>query len=609
MKHVLPAVRGAVLYVEGTAADWNRRIAAGHLAAKTAVRCGLRGVVNEISVDGAEEPPMRRPAARDASLEGKEFDVIVIGAGVIGCAVARELSRYDLRIAVLEKEEDVGVHTSSRNDGMIHPGFAPKPGSKRARYNSRGNRMYTRAARELGFTLRRPGSILLFHTPLMRLLVPLFTRRCRRNGVDGPYRYLSRREVRRREPTVTARQYGGFYMPSAGVVNPFEVTIAYAENAARNGAVFHFGTAAEEFTLETGGETARILGVRTNRGNLRTRAVVNAGGNWADRIAAMAGDGFFSLHGRRGVDLILDRRLGSVQHHILGMPSLLGGRRSYSKGGGLVPCVEGNLLAGPTAAETPERENYATSLSEVEELYRRMALNTAVSAQDVITYFSGVRPASWEEDFIIERSPSVVNLIHLAGIQSPGLASAPAIAEDGARLAVEAVRESSEVRLDPGFDPVREPPVRPAHLPLAERRELIRRRPEYGRIICRCEEISEGEIRDALRSPLHPRSVDAVKRRTRAGAGRCHGGFCLPRIMELMAEELGAALTDITKKGGGSRIAAGQTKTQLPEFEIVEPASVVQAKSDSAASSASSTSTTSAPGRAFRSSFNRQGGG
>jgi glycerol-3-phosphate dehydrogenase len=517
-------------------------------------------VVNDIRADGVEEPEMSRPGVRDSALEGKEYDAVVIGSGVIGCAAARELTRYDLRIAVLEKEEDVGVHTSSRNDGMVHPGFAPPPGSARAAYNVRGNRLYTRAAEELGFTLRRPGSILLFRSPLMILLVPYFRRRCRRNGVDGSCRYLSRSEVFRREPSVTRRQYGGFFLPSAGVVNPFEVTIAYAEHAASQGAAFHFGTAAEGFVLEKEGSGRRITGVRTNRGTLRTAAVINAAGNWADRIAGMAEDRFFSLHGRRGADLILDRRVGEMQRHILGMPSLIAGRKSHSKGGGLVPCVEGNLLAGPTAEETPAREDYSTSRAEVNALRRHLGLNTAVSEADVITYFAGVRPATWEEDFIIRRSGRVENLVHLAGIQSPGLASAPAIARDGAALTVKALRERREVEERSDFNPYRRRSVRPADLSRRERMALIRRRPEYGRIVCRCEEVSEGEIRDALRSPLRPASVDAVKRRTRAGAGRCHGGFCLPRIMEIIADERQMRMTEITKKGGNSRIVLAETK-------------------------------------------------
>jgi glycerol-3-phosphate dehydrogenase len=567
---------GALL-LEGRVADWQERVRAGYLAAKAVRKTakaerqrggsavqGFRGVVNDISATGVVEPDMHRPAFRDQALEGAEYDAVIIGGGVIGCATARELARYELRIAVLEKEEDVAVHTSSRNDGMIHPGFAPAPGSKRARYNVRGNRLYTRAAAELGFSLHRPGSIILFRSPLMRLLVPLLKRRCRRNGVEGAYRYMSRREIAEREPTLTREQHGGFFMPSAGVVNPFEVTIAYAEHAAKQGVRFHFSTVVEGMSTRWQDGTIRITEVHTNRGTLRTGAVVNAAGNWADRVAEMAGDRFFSLHGRRGVDLILDRRLGQYQQHILSMPRFFRTKRTHSKGGGLVPCVEGNLLAGPTASETPAREDYGTSRREIEELGRHLELNTALSPADVITYFAGVRPATWEEDFIIERSERVENLIHLAGIQSPGLASAPAIAEDGASLAVEVLRLRRKVLRRADYDCHRRPPVRTAHLPRRERIDLIRRRPEYGRIVCRCEEVSEGEIRDALRSPLQPGSVDAVKRRTRAGAGRCHGGFCLPRIMEIIADERELPLTRITKKGGSSWITAERTKVRGP---------------------------------------------
>jgi glycerol-3-phosphate dehydrogenase len=387
--------------------------------------------------------------------------------------------------------------------------------------------------------------------------------------VEGRYRYLSRREVRRREPQVTKKQYGGFFMPSAGVVNPFEVTIAYAEHAAQNGVAFSFSTVLEgcELRIEDGERESgpkEVVALQTNRGTVRVGALINAAGNWADTVAELAGDRFFSLHGRRGVDLILDRRLAASQRHILGMPSLLKGKSDHSKGGGLVPCIEGNLLAGPTADETPAREDYRTTQREVRELERHIALNRAAAPKDVITYFAGVRPATWEEDFIIRRSRRVRNLIHLAGIQSPGLASAPAIAEEAVRLTREIFGGVRELKENPVYSSYRQPRVRPALLSREQRRSLIHRRPEYGRIICRCEEVSEGEIRDALASPLEPTSVDAVKRRCRAGAGRCHGGFCLPRIMEVIADVRGVPLTRVSKKGGGSWIVAEETKQHAP---------------------------------------------
>ena len=542
----------------GEVPTWHDRVRAGYAVAKM----GYRGVLNDLRVPGVTESPASAPGFRDNLLEGQSFDVVVIGAGIIGCAVARELARFDLSIAVLEKENDVGVHASSRNDGMIHPGFAPTPGSKKAFYNVRGNRMYDTTSRDLDFSFRRPGSLTLFEKRWMRLLVPYMKYRCRKNGLDGDWRYVSAKRVRELEPNVTTAQHGGFLFPSAGVVNPFEVTIAYAENAAKNGVSFFFDTAVE--ALEIPGtprpDRAPIGRIGTNRGTVTAKAVVNAAGVWADKIAELAGDRFFSIHPRRGVDAILDKRLAITQRHILSMPRIFGGNSTHSKGGGLIPCVEGNLLAGPTAIESPDREDYATSSGELDELRRLLSINRRLHAGDIITYFAGVRAATWTEDFVIERSERVPNLIHAAGIQSPGLASAPAIAEDVARMARDAVNEQRPVSPNRRFDPHRRGRIRPELLPLPERDAIIRRDSAYGKIVCRCEEVSEGEVRDALHSPIPVRSVDGIKRRTRAGAGRCHGGFCMPRVLEIIRQESGISLTEVRKKGAGSWIASSETK-------------------------------------------------
>ena len=549
-------LNGAI-HLTGVVERWDDRIRAGYIAAS--VRC--RGVVNDVTVSGIAEPVMSVPRVTDESLAGKVYDVVVVGAGVIGCAIARELSRFDLRIGVLEKEDDVGVHASSRNDGMIHPGFAPPPGTLKAWFNAAGNRMYGDLAGELGFQFDRVGSIVLFSSWWLRLLLPVMRRRAHRNGVAPP-RVLTRAEVRKLEPNVTARQHGGLQFVSAGIVNPFEVTIAFAENAVQNGVEFHFETVVTGVDIEAAGGIRRLTRIRTNRGVITTGAVVNAAGSWADAVAALADDRFFTIHGRRGVDAVLDKQLSSTQHHALSMPDLLGSGRTHSKGGGLIPSIDGNLIAGPTAEETPDRENYATTHAEFTEVRDQLSLNDAVSSESIITYFAGVRPATFTEDFIVQRSIRVRNLTHVAGIQSPGLASAPAIAVEAARLAVESLQEERgvEVGRNQTFNPRRPARIDLSRLPLAERETLISARPDYGRPVCRCEDVTEGEIRDALRSPLDVCSLDSIKRRTRAGAGRCHGGFCLPRVLEIIHEETGLPLESIRKKSGDSYVVLGRTK-------------------------------------------------
>ena len=420
----------------GRVNSWDEKIQAGYAAANK----GYKGVVNDISVEGVATDEMSIPSIRDSLLEGRQFDVAVIGGGVIGSAIVRELSRYDISTALLEKEEDLAVHTSSRNDGMIHPGFAASPGSLKAHYNVRGNRAYTKLCSELSVELKRPGSLILFSNPLMKLLLPLLKARAKKNGVDG-YRYLSKKEVKRLEPNITPRQHGAFFLPSTGILSPYKLTIALAENAVENGVEVFLNTAVLGFEMAEN----HIARIKTNRGDLDASVVINAAGIWADRIAGYADDRFFSLHGRKGVEAILDTKTGQYQRRVTAMPSIFQ-TGSKTKGGGLVITTEGNLLVGPTAEEVPYRELYTTEQKDIDKLMRHIKLNTRLDISDIITYFAGIRACTYEEDFIIEASEHVDNLVHAAGIQSPGLASAPAIAEDISRIALDILKGKREVQ-------------------------------------------------------------------------------------------------------------------------------------------------------------------
>ena len=551
---------GASILLEGKVTSWQDKIELGWYAAKR----GYRGVINDIEVAGdewagAERLAPGQGAPSDRPLEGQSFDAAIVGAGVIGCAIARELSRWNLKTVLIEKECDVAVHTSSRNDGMVHDGFAAKPGTKKAKYNVLGNRMWEPLAKELGVEFSRPGSLIVYSSPAIAALYPAFAARARENGVDG-WEYWSPARLRAEEPNITDEQHGAFFLPSAGIISPYKATVALAESAAANGVKVMLDTCVLGFERE-GDRITRVL---TSRGDFRASVVVNAAGNWADVVAGFAGDRFFSLHQRRGVDMILDRSTGDTQRHILGMPAV-SQARSKSKGGGLVKTVEGNILVGPTATEAPGREEYATSSPELGELNKHFRINKRLSPSMAITYFAGVRPCTYDEDFIVERSTAVKNLVHAAGIQSPGLASAPAIAAEIARLALEALSETTKVTGKASFVASRQATPELRRLSLEERAAIIARNPAYGRIVCRCEEVSEGEIRDALRSPVPATSLDAVKRRVRPGMGRCHGGFCTPRVMEILADELKIPLAEVTKKGPGSRIALGETKTGRQE--------------------------------------------
>ncbi len=529
---------------------WNEKIQAGYAC----VNKGYRGVVNDIEVEGIEIDKMYIPSIKNNTFEGRHFDVVVIGGGIIGASIARELSRYNIKIALLEKEEDLAKHASGRNDGMVHPGIAPSPKSKKAYYNIRGNRAYPEVCRELGVKFKRPGSIILYKTSFFKPLTPLLTHRAKQNSVDG-YRYLSRKKVRKMEPYVTPKQHGGFFLPSAGVVSPYKLTIAYAENACENGVQIYLNTAVLGFEMKNN----RIAKVKTNHGSLIAGIVVNAAGLWADKIADYANDRFFSIHPRRGMDAILDINTSKYQTRIMAMPSLLQ-LRSKTKGGGIIPTIEGNLLIGPTAEEVPYREDYSTDAKTMEALFQQMKINTKLKRSDIITYFAGNRACTYEEDFIIEASEYVDNLVHAAGIQSPGLVAAPAIAEDIYKICIHKLKKEIEIKPNRNFNPYRKVKPELSDLSFEERRKIIKRSPSYGRIVCRCEAISEGEVIDSLHSPIAVTSVDGIKRRTRAGMGRCQGGFCTPRVMEIVAEESRIDMTAIKKDGENSEILLYETK-------------------------------------------------
>ncbi|MCK9287751.1 MAG: NAD(P)/FAD-dependent oxidoreductase [Sphaerochaetaceae bacterium] len=538
---------GSSIRLEGSLDTYQMKVEAGW----TAARFGYKAVINDITVPDVQEETIACSSYVDNVLERLHFDVAIIGGGVIGTSIARELSKWNMKIILIEKEEDVGVHTSSRNDGMIHDGFAAKPGTLKALYNVRGNRLWEPLASDLGIGFKRPGSLLLFSNPAMKALYPLMADRAKRNEVDG-WEFWSRERVIAEEPYVTSKQHGGFFLPSAAVISPYKATVALAESAMLNGAKLMTSTCLTGFEIEH--NTIRRL--HTNRGICTASIVINASGNWADIIAEMAHDRFFSLHHRRGTECILDMESSRWQQHIMSMPSILQVREK-TKGGGIVLTEEGNVLIGPTAEEHPGREQYTTSPSDMIKLKKHFTLNSKLSMDQIITYFCGVRPCTYEEDFIVGPSDNISNLIHVAGIQSPGLASAPAIAADVAEMVIAKAKTFMEIQPKANWIPKRTADIITRRLSLEARDELIRLDPSYGKIICRCEQVSEKEVVNALHSTLPATSLDAVKRRTRVQMGRCHGGFCTARCIDIIARELHIDACDVVKKGPDSQICKG----------------------------------------------------
>lgn len=537
-------VLGAVK-LEGQMDTWDEVVLAGKIAAKSK----YRGVVNDLYVAGIDHRVERKPSLRDDRLEGRKPDVLVIGGGIVGTSIARELSKWKLDILLIEKESDVGLHQSSRNDGMVHPGVTPRPGTLKAKYNVRGNELFKDIARDLDVPYRTIGTYVMFKSRLLAHTGLLFVRRARKNGVYSA-KTVGYKEIKKHVPNVPDDVAGGVYMPTTGVCPPYQMTVAMAESAVINGAKVSLNTYAEAINRE--GDT--IKSVQTNRGMIYPKIVINAAGLFSDKIAEMAQDRFFTIHPRKGQVALLDRSEGEKLDAVVSSVTLKMMIHSTTKGGGLVKTAYGNILAGPSAKEQPYKEEYSTDRDTIDSVLNKNLKNIkGLQKNSVITYLAGNRAATYKEDFIIEPSKYVDNLIYAAGIQSPGYASAPAIAEDICIMAIDKLSKIQEVHKNKDFIPTRAGVPRLSKMTEQERNALIEMRPEYGEIVCRCEEISKGEILDAIHAPLPALTTDAIKRRTRAGMGRCQGGFCRPLITQIIRDETGLEVEKILSKGGAER--------------------------------------------------------
>lgn len=530
--------------LRGTAKSYDDILQAG----KIATNVKSRGVVNDIKVKGLSSKPMYVPTLENKELDGKTYDVLIIGGGVVGCAIANELSKYELNTLVVEKENDVAMRTSSRNDGMIHPGIDIKPKYKKALYNTRGNNMYPELSKNLDFKFVRNGSYVFFDRGYLRLIAPIIHRRVRKNKIHG-VKYYTRNQVKKLEPNVADWQRGGMYLPSSSIVCPYEVTIAFAEHAIENGVDFSLNTYVKN--MDTTKD--QITNISTNKGNISAKVVINAAGVYTDKIADMVNDRFFTIHPRKGTELVLDKKSNFITESVLAKFPFKE-IKNHTKGGGIIRTIDGNILIGPNAVETIEREDDSTEQKYIDALIEKHKITVpALNKNMVITYFSGTRAATYEEDFVIEKSKKISNLIHAAGIQSPGLTAAPAIAQDIGKYTLEILKDfyKTEVNENKNYNPKRMAPLMMNKLSEEERDNLIKKDSNYGKIVCRCEKISKGEILDALNRPLKVDSVDAVKRRCRAGMGRCQGGFCSSTVASMIAKERNIDLKDV-KKGRGN---------------------------------------------------------
>lgn len=550
--------------LEGRSTDWASIVRAGKKAAKL----GYKGVVNEIELDRFTAPPVRRSKIEDGAIEGERPDVLIIGGGVIGCAIARELRRFDVSVLLCDKESDVAMHASSRNDGMIHPGIASHIGTLRGKMNVEGNLMYTQMCKDLKIPFKRYGNFILYADHLFGMGGrAVLNARAKAFGIPGGH--ISRQRMHELEPNITDEALGAFSYPMSGVLSPYKLTVALAENAVENGAKVSLDTIITSMDMDHG----RIAAVHTNRGTIYPRVVVNAAGVFSDIIAKMADDQFFTIHPRKGELVILDKKKGKLVQRSMGLVSVKAAT-SDTKGGGVMRTIDGNVLVGPDAYEEPLREDFSTHADHVDAiLQKHLPLIKGFAKSDVITYFAGVRACNYEEEFIVERSEEVDNLVHAAAIQSPGLASAPAIAKRIAEITASTLGEQMDVHKNDRFDPVRKAAPVLKYMSLEEKQKLIEKNPDYGVIICRCEEISKGEIIDCIHSPIPVTSLDGIKRRVRPGMGRCQGGFCSPLVTNIIAQETGLKPEEITKNGDGTEFLYGPTTKGIkPEAEKSAPA-------------------------------------
>lgn len=474
------------------------------------------------------------------------YDVAIIGAGIVGAMTARRLTSYDAKIVILEKEQDVAMGQSKANSGIVHAGFDPIPGSLKAKLNVKGNSMMEKTAEQLGVKFRRNGSLIVaFSDEDVKILQKLYKRGIE-NGVSG-LKIISGEEVRKKEKNLSEKVLAALYAPTGGVVCPYELTIEAVGNAMDNGAhlIRQFCVAAIEKKQD-------YFVLKSSDGEeVEARYVVNCAGIYSDRVAAMIGDESFSITPRAGEYMLLDKDAYELtEATIFKVPDKMG------KGVLATRTVDGNILLGPTSVDREEKtDDYVTEmgLGLIEEK-EKMFFDT-IPFDKVITQFAGVRAHGDKGDFIIN-SPTE-RFINAAGIESPGLTAAPAIALEIERLLK---KEGFDAPPDRNYNPCREKSPVFRECTVEEKNILIKSDPAYGHIVCRCEEITEGEIRQAIRKHPGAVDIDGIKRRTRSGMGRCQGGFCMPQVLEILADELGNKPEEITKKGRKSNILCGKIK-------------------------------------------------
>lgn len=474
------------------------------------------------------------------------YDVAIIGAGVAGTMIARELSMLSCSVCVIEKQEDVATGTSRANSGIVHGGYDAKPGSLKAKFNVLGNAMMKKTTKELGVPYKNCGSIVVaFGKDDEKMLCEL-KQRGEENGVKT--KIINKQQLKELEPLISDNITAALYAETAGIVCPFRLTLAASENAISNGAYFYFDSKVTAIERTDG-----VYIITAGEKEIKAKYVVNAAGVYADEISKMAGGEEFKIRPRKGEYIIFDKDMpASANTVIFRAPTEMG------KGVLFAPTVYGNMLAGPTAEDIDDKQDKATTRQGLDYvLSGAKEYVPTVDRKSAITVFAGLRAVSPTHDFIIGKSEKTENFVNVAGIESPGLTAAPAIAMHIKELLVSMGLSDEE---NPDTTRIRRPIEVFADATKQRQKELIEKDPRYANIVCRCEHVTEAEIIESIRRGA--RTVDGVKFRVSAGMGRCHGGFCMPRVMDILARELGKDYSEITKGGKGSKVLTGRTKEE-----------------------------------------------
>lgn len=472
-------------------------------------------------------------------------DVVVIGAGISGASVARELARYKLDVVVLERENDVSNGSTKANSAIVHAGYDAKEGSLMAKYNALGNAMFEKMCAELSVPFKKCGSLVLAFSEDEKEHLNLLMERGKINNIPE-MSLINKEEIKKLEPHVSDEAIEALYAKTAGIVGPWELTIAMLENAVVNGVELEVNQEVTDIEKIDGGY--RVI---TNKGHFDTKMIINAAGVYADRIHNMIAEPTYKIKARRGQYFVMDKTQGElVNRTIFQCPTELG------KGSLVTPTVHGNLLLGPDAQDMDDKEDLATTTEELDYVREHVVKSVeGLQFRETIRNFAGLRAESDRGDFIVEEAKDAPGFIDVGGIKSPGLTSAPAIGVDVAKM----VSEKLGALENEEFNPIRKQIIF-MELNSEEKGEIIKKDPNYGRVICRCENITEGEIVDSIHRKVGATTVDGVKKRCRPGMGRCQGGFCGPRVQEILARELNKTLEEIVLDREDSYILTGATK-------------------------------------------------